>query len=282
MTFITKSTKVNCIVATSIIGVLLLTLIMISTLINVSHYTKVLISFIYAVSVLVITLFWQGILHLRVFNDYKSQNKLLCADGVVSIVLSVLLLICGVLFGVLQVNTVLHNGVIYGSDLRIFIASFIGTLAIWRICLFIVGCVKKHFNCWYELVIALGWLALTIICIVSMFVTTFTTIGWLCVAFSWLIILMYLTNLIHTYTISTPTFLETAKAIELYNQEQEDLQVEQEYVKAKVLKVASSSRDLYKKGDVVEKLKKLRELRDSGFISDEKYEDKKADILNRI
>lgn len=282
MTFITRSTKTNCIVAASVIGVLLLTLIMVSTLINVSYKTKVLITFVYAISVLVITLFWYGILRLKVFSNYKCQNKLLCADGVISIVMSVLLLICGILFGVLQISTILDGGAIIGSDIRIFIASFIGLLAAWRVLIFILACVKKHFDCWYELVIAIAWVALTVICILSMFCLTLDITAWLAVSFSWLLVLTYLSNVLHSYAISNPQYLETAEAVEILKKEQADLEAEQQFVKAKMLKKATSSRDLEMKSDINSKLVKLRELKDLGLISAEDYKRKKDDILSSI
>ena len=282
MVFLTKSTRINCIVATSIIAVLLLTLVMVSTLIDVSYQTKVLLGFIYAIGVLVITLFWQGILQLKVFSDYKCQNKLLCADGVISIVIGVLLLICSILFGIFQLENVIQHELVIGADIRIFLIVFLGVLALWRLAMCIVSLVKKQFNSWYNLGICVGWLGLTILCGISLLNVSMEFIAWLSMSFSWLATIFYLIFLIHTYAISNPTYLETEQAMKILEKEQEDQKLEEEALRTKILTKATSAQDLAKKVPINEKLKKLREVHNLGLISDSEYERKKESLLSEI
>lgn len=107
MKFITNSTKIKCIVASALTGLALITLIMLSTLLNIGTSAKLLMTFIYTASLMLILLLWQGILQIDVFKDYKSKRNYLCADGILSICMSALLMISAILLGSLQAGEVI-------------------------------------------------------------------------------------------------------------------------------------------------------------------------------
>ena len=77
MKFITKSTKIQSIVASVLTALALITLVMLSSLLEVNSTTKLTISFIFTISLLVILLVWHGILQIKVFNDYKCKRNYL-------------------------------------------------------------------------------------------------------------------------------------------------------------------------------------------------------------
>lgn len=56
MKFISKSTKTTCIVASVLTGLALITLIMLSTLLEISSVSKTLMCFIYTVSLMLVLL----------------------------------------------------------------------------------------------------------------------------------------------------------------------------------------------------------------------------------
>ena len=130
MKFITKSTKIQSIVASVLTALALITLVMLSSLLSISNISKLTMTFIYTVSLVLILLIWHGILQIKVFNDYKSQKKLLCTDGIIDLCMGALIIICSVLFGVLQASKILNGVIIQTADIRIFLTCFLGFMFI--------------------------------------------------------------------------------------------------------------------------------------------------------
>lgn len=56
MKFITKSTKVRCVIASAMTALALITLIMLSSLLSISNTSKTIMCFIYTVSLMLILL----------------------------------------------------------------------------------------------------------------------------------------------------------------------------------------------------------------------------------
>lgn len=130
MKFITKSTKIQSIVASVLTGLALITLIMLSSLLEITSVNKLTMTFIYTVSLVLILLIWHGILQIKVFNDYRCKKNYLCADGILSLCMGALILVSGILMAILQLDKIMAGTLIGTSDIRIFLTCFLAVIAI--------------------------------------------------------------------------------------------------------------------------------------------------------
>lgn len=126
MKFLSKSTKIQGVVASVLTALALIVLIMLSTLIQFNEYSnRVMMTFIYTVCLVFILLIWHGILQIKVFSDYKSKRSYLCADGILSLCMGILLIVSGILLATLQLDILLKTNLITGTaDIRIFLTCF--------------------------------------------------------------------------------------------------------------------------------------------------------------
>lgn len=271
MNFITRATKVKCIVASVITALALITLIMLSTLLNLTPSNKVILCLIFSISLMLILLIWQGIVEIKVFNDYKSQNKHLCADGIINLCMGALIAICASLFGILQASKVI-KGISYTTiDIRIFLVMFITILIVWKGSLLVLSIKQKRFNAWCDLLSIILWLSLDVLVQVSLFVNTqaLTSMAWAIIINSWLIIAENIFYILFSYVIKTPTYLETPINVSMLQEDEIEIKC------AKINKPTENTR-------IYEKLKKLKDLKDNGLITSEDYENKKKQILENL
>lgn len=271
MDFIKRRTKTNSIVASVITGLALITLIMLSTLLNITSTTRTIMCLIYTTALLLFLCIWEGALEINVFNDYKSQRKYLCADGIISICMGILLIICSVLFGCLQAATIVSEKSLTTADIRIFLTVFLFAMALWKSIVLVLSLKEKRFNWWYELINTLLWLSLTIICAVSMITSNLILMAWLTVSFGWALIIVNIVGVLISYVIKSPQYLETDKAKQIIEQETEENAARKERLSTQI-KFSNTS--------VESKLKKLKELKDQKLISDEEYRNKKKELLD--
>lgn len=178
--------------------------------------------------------------------------------------MGVLLVVCSVLFGALQAVTVIKGTVLSNADIRIFLTVFLFIMAVWKSVILALSIKEKRFNWWYELVNTLLWLALSIICLVSMFVSNLSLIAWLTVSFSWALIAINIVGVLFSYVIKAPNYLETEQAKRML--EDDSLK---KTVKGKEVTATTNEA----------RLKKLKELKDQELISAEDYENAKQNIL---
>lgn len=279
MKFLAKSTKTSCVVASVLTGLLLITLIMLSTLLSISSVSKTTMTFIYTICLVLILLIWHGILQIKVFNDYKSKRNYLCADGILSLCMGALLIVSGILLATLQLNDLIGDNLITGTaDIRIFLTCFLAIIAFWKLAVMIIAIKEKHFNWWCEMLFMIFWLVLAALCLTSMFVTkqVLTNIIWTIVAFSWALITLTIFYMLYSYVIKTPNYLETEEAIQLKQEEIEETKLRKEKLRNKIEVKSTTGSGLQ------DKLKKLKELRDNQLITEEEYQDKKAELLERF
>ena len=130
MKFLSNSTKIKCIVASVLTGLAFITLIMLTSLLTVTFESKLTMTFIYTISLMLILLIWQGILQINVFTDYKAKRNYLCADGILTLCMGALIIISGILLSVLQLDKIMHGVFIGTSDIRIFLTCFLSSLSI--------------------------------------------------------------------------------------------------------------------------------------------------------
>ena len=190
-----------------------------------------------------------------------------------------LLIVSATLFGILQADKAMNGLIDTNSDIRIFLTCFLGVMGLWKLAVTILSIKEKHFNWYCELIYTIAWLALAIVCLLSMLTSLTTTMIWLLISFSWLIIVLTIYFDLLTYNIKKPVYLETDEALKILKEEDADRKARKKAMNAKYITKQSVQTDA---GTVKEKLKKLKELKDSGLISNEDYEDKKAEILNNF
>lgn len=82
--------------------------------------------------------------------------------------------------------------------------------------------------------------------------------------------------MLYSYVIKTPNYLETEEAIQLKQEEIEETKLRKERLRNKVETKTTTGTGLQ------DKLKKLKELRDNQLITEEEYQDKKAELLERF
>ncbi len=272
MKFLTKSTKVKCIVASVVTALALITLVMLSSLLSISNTDKTTMTLIYTVSLMLVLLMWYGVVQIQVFNDYKSKNSWVCADGILSICISILLIVSGILLGVLQLDKIIAGTLTSTSDIRIFLTAFLAILGLWKIYVSARSIKEKRFNWWCEITGAIFWLALSAIVCATMFVVHVTPFLWVIIAFSWALIVLNIFYILFSYVIKCPNYLETEEAIKI----KEDEEQEKEELKAE--------KNLIKNGSfrLQDKLRKLKELKDNDLITEEEYTTKKNKLLKEL
>ena len=82
--------------------------------------------------------------------------------------------------------------------------------------------------------------------------------------------------MLYSYVIKSPKYLETEEAIQLKQEEIEEIKLRKEKLRNKVEIKSTTGSGLQ------DKLKKLKELRDNQLITEEEYQDKKAELLERF
>lgn len=82
--------------------------------------------------------------------------------------------------------------------------------------------------------------------------------------------------MLYSYVIKTPNYLETEEAIQLKQEEIEETKLRKEKLRNKIEVKSTIGSGLQ------DKLKKLKELRDNQLITEEEYQDKKAELLERF
>ena len=269
MNFLTRKTKTTCIIASVLTALALITLVMLSSLLTLTTASRTVMCLIYSVCLMLVLLMWEGTLQIKVFNDYKSQKKLLCADGIIDLCMGALIIICSILFGVLQASKIVSGIVIQTTDIRIFLTCFLGIMFIWKLVLVFISGKEKRFNWWIELILAMLWLVLTILTCASMFTSDLINNSWLIVSISWILITVNIFYMLFSYVIKEPKYLETEKAISILEEEQLD---------AKFIKLGKPTGT----NRLQEKLRKLKDLKDNGLITDEDYESKKKQLLENL
>ena len=276
MKFLSRSTKTNCVVASVLTGLLLITLIMLSSLLSISTVSKTTMTFIYTVSLVLILLIWHGVLQIKVFSDYKCKKNYLCTDGILSLCMGALLVISGVLLATLQLDKLMQGILIGSSDIRIFLSCFLAVIAFWKLALMIIAIKEKHFNWWCEMLFMILWLILSILCLTSMFTSgvVTTNIIWAIVGISWGLIVLTIFYMLYSYIIKAPNYLETEEAIQEKQEELEEKRLRKEKLNQKTVHTKDS--------DYKSRLVELKNLRDAELITEEEYISKKKEIIEKF
>ena len=265
--FLSKGAKTFSVVTSVIFSIAILILVVIG-LIGGNFLS---ISVIGSSVILFFTCIFVGAMQIKVFNDYKSQKKYLCADGIFYICLTILVAIVAMLFVTIQNSNI---------DIRYFIFVFTLAFAVWKIIISILAFKNKYFNAFAELLIALLWLATGIGVLLTIF-NDLESIGQyvLCVS-NYLLCLLTIFYILYSYVFKNPDYLITEKAIELFEKEEQERQQRLNRFNNVYVAQNNTSNNDSKSNDVELKLKKLQDLKEKGFINDEEYEKRKKEILD--
>ena len=127
---------------------------------------------------------------------------------------------------------------------------------------------------------AILWLAISIVTFISIFLPSTSLIGiaWVFVTLGWTVIVTTIFYSLYSYVIREPEYLETEKAIAILKKEEE----RREFRQAKLDGRIETNKTTLTSDLVKEKLKRLKELKDANLISQEDYEEKKAEIIDSI
>lgn len=207
---------------------------------------------------------------IRVFFDYKSKNKYLCADGIFNICLTILIAVTALVWN-------FNEGSV---DLRYFIFAFAITYAIWKFIVAVIGFKQKRFNAFVELILACLWALSS----VSVLLTAFNVNGsvlLLCIS-NYVLVVAFVFYILYSYIFKEPVFLETPEAIAMLNKEEEERQIRLNRFNrdfGKVEDVQRAETQKVQEQDIEKKLEKLKNLKDKGFITAEEYEEKRKKIF---
>lgn len=275
MEFLKRATKVKCIVASVITTLALITLMMLVSLLGMSDNGNTMLCFIFTISLFLVLLIWQGIIQIQVFNDYKSQDKYLCADGILNICMGTLIVICTVLWGILQADDVINGIKLLTTDIRVFVFIFMIVLFIWKFILSIKSIREKRFNCLLELLICVFWLSYAIFILLSMYLSSLFASAWIIIINGWVLIALSIWFILYSYVIKEPKYLETEKGFDILAEEKRTQEIkkfedddiyEEDYIPEKKLSTQ-------------EKLQELKNLRAINLINKEDYDKLKEKIL---
>ncbi len=286
--FIKGRTKKNIVVFSVLLGVAAIVVIILSLMIP---NCQALVPFIGGLTMCIVGCFVYAAAQIRVFKDYKSRMKYLCADGILCICLGALSVICIIIFLFLGKNT--------NVDFRIIIAVLIFAYCIWKIVMCYFAVVEKKNNWYLEIILTLGWILYGVCCLLfaifdkdPQFIKnasgTTNVILWIMAIAGFLITAAQIIYLLYSYIFKVPTFLECEEAFVIAEKEEHERQI-------RMGRLATMSATPGKRGvvapaepnapveeDVSEtkkKLQKLKKLFDEGLITEEDYKEQKTEIL---
>ncbi len=290
--FLKKDTRRNIVIMSVFAAIVAIALIMIGILLpSNTGIPKSLILMGTSLFALFVLSIFNGVIQIKVFNDYKGQTKSLCAEGIFNICLTILVFISFVLFSMLQARTIIDEGTLLNTvDLRYFIGVFVAAFAVWKVFSIITAVKEKRNNLWIEIIICVLWLALAI----DIFLTIATlsvAVFWIGVVLSVLLVgSMTLFNL-YSYIFHEPTYLETEEGKALLEKDNAERAARMNRLAAlqnggmmaqpQIIQVQTNE-PKQEKESVEDKLAKLEELKSKGLITEEEYAEKRKKIIDSL
>ncbi len=271
--FLKSDTKTSSVVTSIIISIAFIILVIIGLMtgnfLNTSVIGSIVIVFIASI--------FLGSIQIKVFKDYKSQKKYLCADGIFYICLTILVAITAIIYSFSSLANTNSN-----VDLRYFIFFFALVFAIWKIIIAVMGFKEKRFNAFAELILAILWALSGVSVLLISLMDSLIPLYLLCIS-NYALGLFSVFYILYSYIFKDPTFLETPEAIELLEKDQYERQQRLNrfnnrfgsFVEQPQQKETNEKND-----DIEQKLNKLKNLLDKNFITQEEYEKKKKELLD--
>ncbi len=203
-----------------------------------------------------------GSMQIKVFGDYKKQNKSLCADGIFYICLAVLISITNTIAGIMN-NQLVASGII-----MVFASMF----AFWKFIMFIIALKLRAHNALLELIVAFTWGMLG----VANGMGATDTSAVIAIGASYAICIFSVVYMLYSYVFREPRYLATEKGYAIALQQQADRQRRQSMFDTGYANTAPQS-----SSTAEDKLAKLKSLHDKGFITDQEYSARKSAILDQ-
>ena len=220
--------------------------------------------------VVFLTCFFVGAMQIKVFGNYKSQKKYLCADGIFYICLTILVMIVAMTYLWYTDSKI---------DMRYFIFVFALAYAVWKIIIAVLGFKNKNFNAFAELLIAVFWILSGVGVLLTIFDDLANLGQYLLCVSNYLLCLATIFYILYSYVFKDPNYLITPKAIEIWEQEQQEKK--QRLNRFNNIYVAPANTDNSKQVSSLEdKLQKLQNLKDKGFIDQEEFDKRKKELLD--
>ena len=274
--FLKNDTKIFSVVTSVLLGIALLTLVVIGLVggnfLEISVIGSTIIVFVAGI--------FMGSMQIRVFSDYKSQKKYLCADGIFYISLTAITAITALIYLFVKDAQI---------DLRYFIFVFALAFAIWKVIISVISFKKKHFNAFAELLIAICWIIDGVaVLLTALNVGESASLYMLCVS-NYLLGALTIFYLLYSYIFNEPKYLITNEALEILEKENFDKQQRanrfnsrfNSYPQSEPTQTASKLEVKQEKFiDIEEKLEKLKSLKEKGFLNEEEYEEKRKKLLD--
>ena len=266
--FLKKETKTFSVVTSVLIGIALMVLVIVGLIggnfLNFSVVGSSVIAFVSAI--------FMGAMQIRVFSNYKSQKKYLCADGIFYICLTILVAVAGIVF-VLVPNAQV--------DIRYFIFVFALAFAIWKILISVLGFKNKYYNAFAELIIAFFWLLSGIAVLLTTFENLINVGSYLLCISNYLLGIATIFYILFSYVYKEPNFLITDEALAILQKENEErAQRVNRFNSRYAIPVVESKNEEKDKNSLEDKLAKLQGLKEKGFISEEEFEKRKKSLLD--
>lgn len=267
--FLSRGTKTFSVVTSVLLSLAILILVIIG-LIGGNFLT---VSLIGSCVIVFLTAIFIGAMQIKVFGDYKSQKKYLCADGIFYICLTILVAITAIMYTMFKDANV---------DIRYFIFVFTLAFAVWKIIIAVLAFKNKYFNAFAELLIAIFWIVSGVGVLLTIF-DNLENVGQyvLCIS-NYLLCLSTIFYILYSYSFKDPNYLITDKALEILEKEQIERQQRLNRFNGGFGgQVVQQTQQTNSTADDVEsKLQKLQNLKDKGFITGEEFEAKKKEILD--
>lgn len=268
--FLKKDTKIFSVVTSVLLGIALLTLVVIGLVggnfLGISVIGSTIIVFVAGI--------FMGSMQIRVFSDYKSQKKYLCADGIFYISLTAITAITALIYLFVKDAQI---------DLRYFIFVFALAFAIWKVIISVISFKKKHFNAFAELLIAICWIIDGVaVLLTALNVGGSASLYMLCVS-NYLLGALTIFYLLYSYIFNEPKYLETKEALAIQEKENFEKQQRLNRFNSRFENFAqnqSNTQSNKDKSSIEEKLEKLKSLKEKGFLNEEEYEEKRKKLLD--
>lgn len=292
--FLKKDTRRSIVIMSVFAALVAIALVMISILIPAptGGIPKSIIICIISLFALFTLSIWNGVIQIKVFNDYKGQRKALCAEGIFDICLTVLVVISFVLFSMFQVKVIIdEENILSVVDLRYFIGVFVAAFAFWKVFSIVTAVKEKRKNLWIEILICALWLILAVAVFLSVSSLS-DAIGWIGAIVSVLLVgSMTLFNL-YSYIFFEPTYLVTEEALAILEKDNADRAARMNRLAAlqnggivaqpQIIQVAQPTENKQEKESVEDKLAKLEDLKAKGLITEEEYAEKRKKIIDNF
>ena len=267
--FLKRETKVFSVTTSVLIGIALMVLVIIGlvagTFLNISIIGSSVIVFASSI--------FMGSMQIRVFTDYKSQKKYLCADGIFYICLTILVLMAALVY-VFVPNS--------KFDIRYFIFVFAIAFAVWKIIIAVLGFKNKHYNAFAELIVATFWLLSGVGVLLTTFAGTVETGSYLMCVSNYMLGISTIFYILFSYIYKEPNYLVTEQAKILLEQDQQEKAARLNRFNARFNNYSAPQENTQKNDNSLEeKIAKLNSLKEKGFITEEEFEKRKQALLDK-